>query len=344
MKTRQREPGFSRTLILLLVMFVVMTLLPSEQAQARRWKYLSSFAINTGGVCIDGMELMGAVEDSHNYLEAINAPWILRLQDSNNSPALPENTLGSGTIKMERSDTWPDFTHFGRALISWDSQLPVGTRLWVSIYEGAHTVVVTDCRLADWLSNPPPITIAEHVGGPLRIGPNGVHVSAGPPVVGRTDTLTTTLDLSGSFRVNDLSVGLSFSHAEASELEVTLIAPNGARAILLKPDTLQGQQEFRSDGGDCAISIFSLYSPPTPLFFNSKSAFRLGQPAHASLEGGAFASDEPEALAAFHSLPAQGRWTLEIRDLNPLLNDGTLRCWSIEVRGAHSVYLPLVRS
>lgn len=119
-------------------------------------------------------------------------------------------------------------------------------------------------------------------------------------------TITSTIDVSGIGRVQDVNVKLNISHTYVSDLVVTLIAPDGTRVELFSRVGGEGDNFINTvldDQGD--LPIGAGWAPFT-------GSFRPSQPL-STLEGKA----------------ADGQWTLEIED-TLAWDTGTLESWSLE--------------
>jgi subtilisin-like proprotein convertase family protein len=109
--------------------------------------------------------------------------------------------------------------------------------------------------------------------------------------------ITSAVDITDSRSIDHLSVNVNIVHPSRGDLQVTLTAPDGTTAIL---------QNVSSD-----------HSPAAQVTFG--------------VDADAF-----DSLTIFNGRPANGRWTLTVRDLQPQ-NIGTLLSWSLDITFAGDV-------
>jgi subtilisin-like proprotein convertase family protein len=103
--------------------------------------------------------------------------------------------------------------------------------------------------------------------------------------------ISSTLDITDTRAIERLAVNVNIAHPSRGDLQIVLTAPDGTTAIL---------QNQSTD-----------HSPYTQITFGVDA-------------------DAAETLDVFHGGPANGRWTLTVRDLQPQ-NAGTLLSWSLAI-------------
>jgi len=109
--------------------------------------------------------------------------------------------------------------------------------------------------------------------------------------------ITSTLDLTDSRSIDNLSVNVNIVHPSRGELQIVLTGPDGTTAILQNPSTD--------------------HSPATQVTYGVDT-------------------DPADRLDVFRGHAANGRWTLTVRDLQPQ-NSGTLISWSLGITFAGDV-------
>jgi len=138
-----------------------------------------------------------------------------------------------------------------------------------------------------------------------------VPIDAGGP-----NTATSAIDVTNltGLAVANVRVHADLRHTWTSDLQLTLIAPDATRVILVDR---QG-----GDGDDFRNTIFD---DDAPTSINDGAA----------PFAGAFRPDHP--LAGLENLQANGRWQLEVSDKEPQ-DGGSLRYWRLEIQTecAHS--------
>ncbi|CAN5338127.1 hypothetical protein BH11PLA2_BH11PLA2_50270 [soil metagenome] len=107
--------------------------------------------------------------------------------------------------------------------------------------------------------------------------------------------------------VNDIDIGVNINHTAVGDLEIDLIAPNGARATLF--------QRHGGSGNDLLATTFD---------DSATTAIAAGPPPYA----GRFRPDT--ALASFNGLGGNGTWSLEVRD-RAGIDTGSFTNWSITI-------------
>jgi subtilisin-like proprotein convertase family protein len=103
--------------------------------------------------------------------------------------------------------------------------------------------------------------------------------------------ITSTLDLTDSRTIDNLSVNVNIVHPSRGDLQIVLTAPDGTTAIL---------QNTSNDHSSASQVTYGVDTDPA------------------------------ERLDVFRGHPAIGRWTLTVRDLQPQ-NSGTLISWSLGI-------------
>jgi subtilisin-like proprotein convertase family protein len=109
--------------------------------------------------------------------------------------------------------------------------------------------------------------------------------------------ITSTLDITDTRAIERLAVNVNIAHPSRGDLQIVLTAPDGTMVIL------QNQSTDRA--------------PFTQVTYGIDA-------------------DSFERLDVFHGRPANGRWTLTVRDLQPQ-NAGTLLSWSLAITFAGDV-------
>jgi subtilisin-like proprotein convertase family protein len=109
--------------------------------------------------------------------------------------------------------------------------------------------------------------------------------------------ITSTLDITDTRAIDRLAVNVNIAHPSRGDLQILLTAPDGTTVVLQNPST-----------------------DPAPF-----TQITYGVDA-----------DAAERLDVFHGHPANGRWTLTVRDLQPQ-NAGTLLSWSLAITFAGDV-------
>jgi subtilisin-like proprotein convertase family protein len=131
-----------------------------------------------------------------------------------------------------------------------------------------------------------------------------------PKPIPDVTTITSTVNVGGSFTLTDVNVTLSIAHTWDSDLDVFLISPQGARVELFT-DVGGSADNFTNTvlDDECATSIASGAAPFTGCY-------------------------RPEgSLSAFIGEHSSGVWTLEITD-DAGADTGTLQAWSLELCSA----------
>jgi subtilisin-like proprotein convertase family protein len=109
--------------------------------------------------------------------------------------------------------------------------------------------------------------------------------------------ITSTLDITDTRAIERLAVNVNIAHPSRGDLQIVLTTPDGTTVILQNPSTD--------------------HAPFTQVTFGIDA-------------------DAAERLDIFHGRPANGRWTLTVRDLQPQ-NAGTLLSWSLAITFAGDV-------
>jgi subtilisin-like proprotein convertase family protein len=109
--------------------------------------------------------------------------------------------------------------------------------------------------------------------------------------------ITSTLDITDSRAIDRLAVNVDITHPSRGELQILLTGPDGTTVILQNPSTDR--------------------APFTQITYGVDA-------------------DSAERLDVFHGRPANGRWTLTVKDLQPQ-NAGTLLSWSLAITFAGDV-------
>jgi subtilisin-like proprotein convertase family protein len=130
------------------------------------------------------------------------------------------------------------------------------------------------------------------------------------PIGPEPGTVQSSIVFTDTFRVGDTNVALLIDHDEPSDLQLSLIAPNGTTVPLIAnvPDILGTSFDLMRTGFDDEAGA-------TPF---------------AVWEHILYQPQAPNVLAAFDGKEAQGNWTLSINDTVPG-NGGTLLDWSLEI-------------
>ena len=109
----------------------------------------------------------------------------------------------------------------------------------------------------------------------------------------RGGTLDVPLTVPDSLQVNDLAVGLNLTHAQLSDLTVTLIAPDGTQILLLSGAT----------GANLTNTVFD-DNAGTPIQSGGAPFFATFTPQGAA----------GKTLASFAGVSANGTWTLVVQN------------------------------
>ncbi|HEV7573041.1 MAG TPA: proprotein convertase P-domain-containing protein [Thermoanaerobaculia bacterium] len=109
--------------------------------------------------------------------------------------------------------------------------------------------------------------------------------------------ITSTLDITDTRAIERLAVNVNIAHPSRGDLQITLTAPDGTTVVLQNPS---------SDHAPFAQVTYGIDA------------------------------DAAEGLDIFHGRPANGRWTLTVRDLQAQ-NAGTLLSWSLAITFAGDV-------
>ena len=126
------------------------------------------------------------------------------------------------------------------------------------------------------------------------------------PAVGTQGTQSTTLTVNDARAIKDLNLRLDLDHTYVSDLEITLIAPDGSEQILFNRHGADGDDFENVLLDDEAGSPITTATPPYS----------------GSLR-------PTNGLNTFDGKSALGTWTLLIRDYSAL-NSGQLNSWSLE--------------
>ncbi|MCP5518114.1 MAG: DUF11 domain-containing protein [Verrucomicrobiales bacterium] len=145
-----------------------------------------------------------------------------------------------------------------------------------------------------------------------------VFASEAPPAtIPDAGTLSSELLVTQTGVVDDVNVAVRIDHPWAGDLQIDLIHPDGVAVTLLQVDEAVDRDLGR--GGCDAAGEHTV--------FDDAADDRILDAVSPSI--GVFHPAAP--LAALNGKPLEGRWRLRIRDaLAP--DEGTLLCWSMEVR------------
>ena len=132
------------------------------------------------------------------------------------------------------------------------------------------------------------------------------YSATGPIAIGDLAVATSTVSVPDVGHATDINVTLDLSHSLTSDLEVTLVSPDGTRILLA--------------GGVGAGADF------TGTVFDDEAGTDIA--AGASPFTGSFRP--AEALSGFDTLSVEGDWTLEINDTK-LGDTGTLNGWTLTI-------------
>lgn len=130
--------------------------------------------------------------------------------------------------------------------------------------------------------------------------PLHINEAVGPPPV-----TTSTLTISDSFTITDLDVQLTINHNRVSDLEVTLVGPDGTRVVLLS-------------GAGSGVNY-------TDTILDDSAAQPIGS--GSAPHTGRFRPQSP--LSVFNGRDSLGTWRLEVRDRQFNLVEGDLIFWQI---------------
>ena len=139
------------------------------------------------------------------------------------------------------------------------------------------------------------LTVASELSEPLPI-----------PAVGTLGTQSTTLQVSDARAIKDLNLRLDLDHTYVSDLEITLIAPDGTEQIIFNRHGADGDDFNNVLFDDEAASSVATATPPYS----------------GSLR-------PTNGLNRFDGKSAVGTWTLLVRDRSAL-NSGQLNSWALE--------------
>ena len=128
-----------------------------------------------------------------------------------------------------------------------------------------------------------------------------------PVVIPDNTTVTSTINITDDFVIQDVTVTLNIRHTNDPDLEVTLIDPTGTRVLLFRNVGQTGsRQDFTNTIlDDAARTPIQNGSPPFTGRFNPQLP-----------------------LAQLRNRPVRGTWTLEIKD-TAAGNTGTLLSWRL---------------
>jgi len=120
-------------------------------------------------------------------------------------------------------------------------------------------------------------------------------------------TINSVVTVSNPASVTDVDVGLSIAHLFDSDLVISLIGPNGTSVSLSNRRGGSGDHYTNTVFNDAAATPISSGTPP----FN-----------------GSFRPETP--LSALNGIPANGSWTLRVRDVTSP-DPGTLQSWYLRL-------------
>uniref|UniRef100_UPI0026302C5C T1SS-143 repeat domain-containing protein n=1 Tax=uncultured Roseibium sp. TaxID=1936171 RepID=UPI0026302C5C len=129
------------------------------------------------------------------------------------------------------------------------------------------------------------------------------------PLGGTNNTVTSTIDVGPTGTIRDINVSMDIQHTFMSDLEITLIAPDGTRIALI----------FDRGGSADADGVITLDDEAAISFTSSGAPFT-----------GVWRPSE-QALSGLDGLEQAGTWTLEIVDDFLSEDGGLLRSWSLEI-------------
>lgn len=121
-----------------------------------------------------------------------------------------------------------------------------------------------------------------------------------------TPTITSTINISSGGQISDINVSLDITHSWVADLDITLIAPNGDRILLINDQC--GSNDDMLLIFDDEASSSSIPCPPT----------------------NGLAYQPVENLSVLYGMSANGIWTLEVAD-DANQDGGILNNWSLEI-------------
>lgn len=132
---------------------------------------------------------------------------------------------------------------------------------------------------------------------------------------GNEVTVTSTIDIAATGTIQDVNVSLDIQHSFLSDLEITLIAPDGTRIALI----------FDQGGRGGADGVITLDDEASLSFDTAFAPY-----------AGVWRPTE-DALSGLDGLEQAGTWTLEIFDDFLAEDGGELRSWSLEIESSSPV-------
>jgi subtilisin-like proprotein convertase family protein len=154
--------------------------------------------------------------------------------------------------------------------------------------------------------------------------------------VANSSSVQSSIEITQTVRVTDIDLMLNIDHPTTSDLEATLISPQGTRVDLF--------YQVGGDGDDfgttCGQAQAFEHAPDTVL--DDESVYSIVD-ATAPFTQTAYTTQGPVHLQDIYGQPANGTWTLEVNDFQPAVDSGQLWCWSLYVKGVYPLYLPMMR-
>jgi len=247
---------------------------------------------------------------SHDYalefFDAVFNEGIRRVGDAQNDSKL-DNLFRVGAGGAYR---WIHFT----ATLFGDPELTLQTGDWTPPPTAAIRGHVFEDLDGDGVLDPGEAPLAQQVvyldlNGNGRLDRDPLIYSQSTPLnLIDNGVVTSTLDVSGVGRINELELRLNLTHTYTADLQITLIAPDGTRVLLASG--------VGGSGDNFTDTVFS-------------------DDADVAIQGGAapftgvFRPMQP--LSVLRGTQADGRWQLEIRDTMPW-DTGRLNSWAISFR------------
>jgi len=151
-----------------------------------------------------------------------------------------------------------------------------------------------------------------------------------------SSSLQSSIEITQTVRITDIDLMLNIEHPTTSDLEASLISPQGTRVNLFYR-VGRGGDNF---GTTCRQAQAFEYAPDAIL--DDESSYSILD-ATAPFTLTTYTSQGPIQLQDVYRQPANGIWTLEVNDVQPELDNGELLCWSLYIKGVYPLYLPMMR-
>ena len=247
---------------------------------------------------------------SHDYalefFDAVFNEGIRRVGDAQNDSKL-DNLFRVGSVGAYR------WIHFSATLFG-DPELTLQTGDWTPPPTAAIRGRVFEDLDGDGVLDPGESPLAQQIVY-LDLNGNG-RLDRDPLAYSQATALnlidngvvTSTLDVSGVGRIDEVEVRIDLSHTYTADLQITLIAPDGTRVLLAS--NVGGSGDNFSDTVFSDAAEVAIQGGATPF----TGAFRPMQP-----------------LSILRGAAADGHWQLEIRDTMPW-DTGKLHSWSLTFR------------